>query len=182
MTCRVENQGEIQVVYRILKTQGGTVSEFGVKMHAKQLVKMVFAMVCLCGVAFLALVVVPTFRSLPEPEKNFKIFAAVEGRFKSQAKIITTMTGLSGFFMLFWLDAWDRYLDLSFWWVHLMTFIWVFFTLVLFVIEPILIKRNIHKKAMSDPAATFRFVNRMLMILTTLSMIAIFGAITGVHG
>ncbi len=134
------------------------------------------------GVAFLALVVVPTLRGLPEVEKNFKIFAAVEGRFKSQAKIITTMTGLSGFFMLFWLDAWDRYLHLSFWWVHLMTFIWVFFTLVLFVIEPILIKRNIHKKAMSDPAATFRFVYRMLMILTTLSLIAIFGAITGVHG
>jgi uncharacterized membrane protein len=134
------------------------------------------------GVAFLALVVVPTFRRLPEPEKNFKIFAAVEGRFKGQAKIITLITGLSGFFMLYWLNAWDRYLDLSFWWVHLMTLIWLFFTLVLFVIEPILIKRNVHEKAMSNPTATFRFVNRMLMVLTTLSMIAIMGAIAGVHG
>jgi uncharacterized membrane protein len=134
------------------------------------------------GVAFLALVVVPTLRSLPDPEKNFKIFAAVEGRFKGQAKIVTLMTGLSGFFMLFWLNAWDRYLDLSFWWVHLMTFIWFFFTLVLFVIEPILIKRNIHEKAMRDPAATFRFVHRMLKILTALSMIAILGTIAGVHG
>ena len=133
------------------------------------------------GVAFLALVVVPALRSLPEPEKNFKIFAAVEGRFKGQAKIITLITGLSGFFMLFWLDAWDRYLDMSFWWVHLMTFIWFFFTLVLFVIEPILIKRNVHEKAMSNPAATFKFVNRMLMVLTTLSMLAILGAIVGVH-
>jgi len=133
------------------------------------------------GVAFLALVVVPALRSLPEPEKNFKIFAAVEGRFKGQAKIITLITGLSGFFMLFWLDAWDRFLDMSFWWVHLMTFIWFFFTLVLFVIEPILIKRNVHEKAMSNPAATFKFVNRMLMVLTTLSMLAILGAIVGVH-
>jgi len=134
------------------------------------------------GVAFLALVVVPTLRNLPEMENNFKVFAAVEGRFKGQAKIITLMTGLSGFFMLFWLDAWERYLDISFWWLHLMTFIWFFFTLVLFVIEPILIKRNIHEKAIRDPAATFRFVNRMLKVLTTLSMIAILGAIAGVHG
>ena len=134
------------------------------------------------GIAFLALVLVPTLRTLPEPEKSFKVFAAVEGRFKGQAKIVTLITGLSGFFMLFWLDAWDRYMDLSFWWVHLMTLIWVFFTLVLFVIEPALIKRNVHEKAMSNPAATFKFVNRMLMMLTTLSLIAILGAITGVHG
>jgi len=134
------------------------------------------------GVAFLALVVVPTLRGLPEPDKNFKIFAAIEGRFKGQAKIVTLITGISGFFMLFWLNAWDRYLDPSFWWVHLMTFIWVFFTLVLFVIEPLLVKRNVHEKAMRNPAATFRFVNRMLTVLTALSMIAILGAIAGVHG
>jgi uncharacterized membrane protein len=134
------------------------------------------------GVAFLALVLVPTLRTMPEPEKSFKFFAAVEGGFKRQAKIVTAVTGLSGFFMLFWLNAWDRYLDLSFWWVHLMTFIWVFFTLVLFVIEPVLIRRNIHEKAMRDPAATFKFANRMLKVLTALSLIAILGAIAGVHG
>jgi len=134
------------------------------------------------GVAFLALVLVPTLRSMPEPEKSFKLFAAVEGRFNRQAKIVTVITGLSGFFMLTWLSAWDRYLDLSFWWVHLMTLIWFIFTLLLFVIEPMLIRRNIHEKAMSDPTATFKFVNRMLMVLTILSMIAIFGAISGVHG
>ena len=134
------------------------------------------------GVAFLALVVVPTLRGLPEPDKSFKIFAAVEGRFKGQARIVTLITGLSGFFMLFWLNAWDRYLDISFWWVHLMTLIWLFFTLLLFVIEPMLVKRNVHEKAKSNPIATFTFVNRMLMVLTVLSVIAIFGAITGVHG
>ncbi len=134
------------------------------------------------GVSFLALVVVPALRAMPDAQQNFKIFAAIEGRFKGQAKIVTVITGLSGFFMLFWLNAWDRYLDLSFWWVHLMTLIWVFFSLLLFVIEPVLIRRNIHKKAMSDPAATFAFVNRMLKMLTILSMIAIFGAVTGVHG
>jgi uncharacterized membrane protein len=134
------------------------------------------------GIAFLALVVVPTLRAMPDSHKSFKIFAAVEGRFKGQAKIVTVITGLSGFFMLFWLDAWDRYLDLSFWWVHLMTLIWAFFTLVLFVIEPVLIKGNVHEKAMSNPAATFKFVNHMLKVLTALSLLAILGAITGVHG
>jgi uncharacterized membrane protein len=134
------------------------------------------------GVAFMALVLLPTLRSLPDPEKNFKIFAAVEGRFKRLAKVITMITGLTGFFMLYWMDAWHRYQELSFWWVHLMTFIWVFFTLVLFVVEPILIKRNIHEKAMRDPAATLRFMNRMLRVIVTLGIIAAFGAVSAVHG
>lgn len=134
------------------------------------------------GVAFIALVLLPTLRSLPEPEKNFRIFAAVEGRFKRLAKVITMITGLTGFFMLYWMDAWHRYQELSFWWLHLMTFIWVFFTLVLFVVEPILIKRNIHEKAMRDPAATLRFMNRVLRVVVTLGIIAAFGAVSGVHG
>lgn len=134
------------------------------------------------GVAFIALVLLPTLRSLPDPEKNFKTFAAVEGRFKRLAKVITMITGLSGFFMLYWMDAWHRYQELSFWWVHLMTFIWVFFTLVLFVVEPILIKRNIHEKAIRDPAATMRFMNRVLRVVVTLGIIAAFGAVSGVHG
>jgi len=134
------------------------------------------------GVAFLALVVLPTLRAMPDAQQNFKLFAAIEGRFKTQAKFITAITGLSGFFMLYWLDGWDRYLDLSFWWVHLMTLIWFFFSMLLFVIEPALARRNIHQKAMRDPAAAFVVVNRMLRVITVLSMVAIAGAITGVHG
>ena len=134
------------------------------------------------GVAFLAMVVVPTLRGQPDPEKSFAVFAAIEGRFKAQAKIVTLITGLSGFFMLFWLDAWDRYLDWSFWWVDLMTLIWIFFTLVLFVIEPMLSRRKAHVQSKSNPTATFKFVNRMLKVLTLLSLLAIYGAVTGVHG
>jgi len=134
------------------------------------------------GVAFLALVVVPVLRTMPDTQQSFSIFAAIEGRFKAQAKVVTIITGFSGFFMLFWLHAWDRYLDLSFWWGHLMTLIWLFFSLLLFFIEPALARRNIQKKAMSNPVATFAFANRMLKTLTILSLIAILGAITGVHG
>jgi len=134
------------------------------------------------GIAFIATVLIPTLRGMANPEKSLALFAAVEGRFKRQAKVVTLLTGLSGFFMLTWLSGWSRYLDVSFWWLHLMTLIWVFFTLVLFVAEPLLLKRGIHTAARRDPARALRLAHRMLSILTILSLIAILGAITGVHG
>jgi len=134
------------------------------------------------GVAFIAAVLLPALRRMPDSEKSLALFAAVEGRFKRQAKIITLVTGLSGFYMLAWLHAWDRYMDPSFWWLHLMTFIWLVFTLVLFVLEPLLVRRGIHGKVKRDPARALRVVHRMLWVLVSLSLIAILGAVAGVHG
>jgi len=134
------------------------------------------------GVAFLALVVVPTLRQRPKEDESLAILFAIEGRFKAQAKIVTAITGLSGFFMLYWLDAWDRYLDLSYWWVHLMTLIWLFFSAMLFAVEPAQEKHDLEQKTNRNPAVTFKFLNRMLNILTFLSVLAIAGAINGVHG
>jgi len=133
------------------------------------------------GVAFITTVLLPTLRRMPEAEKSMALFGAVEGRFKLQAKIVTLVTGLSGMFMLTWMHAWDRYLDPAFWWVHLMTFIWLVFTLVLFVIEPFFLSRKLHDKARQNPGNTFRLIHRMLWILSILSLIAIFGAVAGVH-
>jgi len=116
-----------------------------------------------------------------EAEKGMALFAAVEGRFKSQARFVTLVTGLSGMFMLPWMHAWDRYLDPAFWWVHLMTFIWLVFTLALFVLEPFFLSRKLRDRASQNPGNTFSLIHWMLRILLILSLIAIFGAVAGVH-
>lgn len=133
------------------------------------------------GVAFIATVLLPALRRMPDAENRLALFGAVEGRFKNQARVVTLITGLSGIYMLAWLDAWDRYLDLSSWWVHLMTFIWLVFTLILFVVEPLLVRSGVPARAGRDPSRTLKFIHRMLWILLSLSMLAIFGAVAGVH-
>lgn len=134
------------------------------------------------GVAFIATVLLPTLRKMPEAEQSLALFGAVEGRFKSQARFVTLATGLSGMFMLTWMHAWDRYLDPAFWWVHLMTFIWFIFTLVLFVLEPFFLSRKIHDHARRNPEKALRVVHRLLSVLLMLSLIAILGAVAAVHG
>ena len=60
----------------------------------------------------------------------------LERRFAFQARVVVTITGLTGFYMTWFLNAWSRYVDPAYWWMHLMTFVWFIFTLVLFVLEP----------------------------------------------
>ena len=84
--------------------------------------------------------------------------------------------------MLYSLDAWDSYLDPSFWWVHLMTFVWMLFTLVLFIFEPLFLHRWFHEAAHENPGRTFRILHRLHWILLTLSLIAIVGGVAGTRG
>jgi len=40
-------------------------------------------------------------------------------------------------------DGWSRYLNYEFWWLHLMTFVWAVFTLVLFILEPLFLQKMV---------------------------------------
>ncbi len=134
------------------------------------------------GVAFVTTVVLPTVRRLPSAHEQIERFESIEGPFAPQARIATLVTGLSGFYMLHHLNAWGRYLDPSFWWVHLMTLVWLVFTLVLFVFEPLFLHRWFRESAERDAERAFRLIHRALWVLLTLSLMAIVGAVAGTRG
>ncbi len=134
------------------------------------------------GVAFVTTVLIPALRKHPDKAQRMALFETLEGRFGNQAKIATLITGLSGFFMLESMGAWSRYQDPSFWWVHAMTVIWLIFTLVLFVLEPLFLHRWFHQRAERDSDGSFRVLHRMHYILLSLSLLTIAGAISGVRG
>ena len=95
------------------------------------------------GVAFVTTVLIPAIRKLPGAAERLQLFQQLEGRFAMQARVATLLTGGSGLYMLHGMDAWSRYLDPAFWWVHLMTFVWLAFTLVLFILEPAFLHRKV---------------------------------------
>lgn len=134
------------------------------------------------GVAMVTTVIIPAVKRLKSKEDQIKTFEEIEGRFARQAKITTLVTGLSGFYMLYALDGWDRYLDVKFWWMHAMTLVWLLFTLVLYVLEPFVLHRLFKQYAKKDPAMTFSFMHRVHWILLLLSLLATAGAVAGSHG
>ena len=134
------------------------------------------------GVAFVTTVLIAAIKQLKDTDDRYQLFEKLEGRFAFQAKITTLITGLTGFYMTWALDGWSRYLQPEFWWMHLMTVVWLIFTLVLFVFEPLFLHRWFEHHARQNSDRTFRIIHRMHIVLLTLSLITVAGAVAGSHG
>lgn len=134
------------------------------------------------GVAFVTLVLIPALRRHDDESLRMTLFEQLEGRFATVAKVTTVIAGLSGFYMIEVLDAWSRYASAQFWWMHLMTFVWAIFTLVLFVFEPLFLHQWFSEQAKKNSEGTFAAMQRMHIILLTLSLVAVAGAMAGAHG
>ncbi len=134
------------------------------------------------GVAFVTTVLLPALRAPLDVKGRLAQFEVLEGSFARQARITTVLAGATGFYMLQFLQAWDRYLQPQYWWIHLMTGIWVLFSLVLFVLEPLFLHRYFHELALQDEHRAFTLLQRMHTILLTVSLLAVGAAVLGAHG
>lgn len=134
------------------------------------------------GVGFVTTVLIPSISKTEEPAARLKIFEAIENKFGFQAKLTTLVAGISGVYMLEVTDGWSRYLNYEFWWLHLMTFVWAVFTLVLFILEPLFLQKWFHRQAEINSEKAFQLLQIMHVVLLSLSILAIVGAIGGSHG
>jgi uncharacterized membrane protein len=134
------------------------------------------------GVAFVTTVLLPTVKKFKSKEERIDFFEKAEHRFAKQARITTLFVGLSGFYMVTRYNMWNRFLDISYWWMHLMVLVWLIFTLLLFVLEPLFLHKRMREKAQKDPEKTYGNIFRMHLILLLLSLITIVGAVAGSNG
>lgn len=134
------------------------------------------------GVAFVTMVLLPAASRHPNPEEGIAGFEQAEQRFSFHAKGWTLLTGLSGFYLTWRFDLWGRFLDPHFWWMHAMVAIWLIFTIVLFLLEPIFLHRWFAEQARRDPRSTLRRISRLHWLLLVASLITVAGAVAGSHG
>lgn len=134
------------------------------------------------GVAMVTAVILPAVMRFAAPEDRMRLFEAVEGRFAAQARISTLVAGLSGFYMTHQMNAWDRFVDPGFWWMHAMVLVWAVFTFMLFIAEPLFLHRWFHEQAARRPEWTFALVQRLHWILLSLSAVTVGAAVLGAHG
>jgi len=134
------------------------------------------------GVAMVTTVIIPAVKKLTSKDDQIKTFEQIEGRFAIQAKITTLLTGISGFYMLYVLDGWERYLDFRFWWLHAMTLVWILFTLILYVLEPLFLHKLFKEYAAKNPSKTFSIMHKAHWFLLILSLVTTAGAVAGSHG
>jgi uncharacterized membrane protein len=134
------------------------------------------------GVGFVTTVLLPAVHRSTAPRDRVPLFEQAERRFAWQARLTTLIAGLSGFYMAWRLDLWDRFRSPAYWWMHAMVFVWLVFTLMLFVLEPLVLERWFRERARTQPEATFDLIQRLHWTLLTVSLITVLSAVLGSHG
>jgi uncharacterized membrane protein len=133
------------------------------------------------GVSMVTTVLMPVVMH-HAPSQRHALFEAIEGRFARQAQGTTLLVGATGFYMTWEQGLWDRFLYGAFWWMHTMVGVWLLFTLMLFLIEPLWLHRWFAHAAKLRPERTFRIVVILHWLLLGMSLITVAGAVIGSHG
>lgn len=134
------------------------------------------------GVAFVTAVILPAIAAFEEPSRRLALFEAIEHRFSAQVKISVPVAGVSGAWMAWRLDAWDRFLEPAGWWLAAMALVWLLFMAILFVFEPLMLRGWFQRRAAADPAGTFRRVQRAHGVLLLAGAATAAAGVLGAHG
>jgi len=141
-----------------------------------------FVVIWIGGVAMVTMVVLPAVRRGDIGPNRLQAFEAIERRFGWHARSATVIVGLTGFYMTDRLDLWGRFRSGEFWWMHAMVGVWLLFTLILFVAEPLILHKWFLARAIASPEAAFALLQRAHWLLLALSLITILGAVAGSQG
>lgn len=134
------------------------------------------------GVSMATTVMLPAVRRGDLGENRLHAFDAIERRFVWQARVAVLVVGLSGLYMIWRLDLWDRFRSATFWWMHAMVCVWLLFAFFLFIAEPFILQRYFRRWAAAQPEAAFARLHRAHWALLVLSIVTILGAVAGSHG
>jgi len=127
------------------------------------------------GVAMVTATLLPIFNRLPPPERIQRI-RQLEARFVNQARVAVVLAGITGFWMLGLTGGFARLRFAYGWWIDLMLLVWVLFTVMLFVAEPLRLPARlglVHK-----PGAFLA----LHAVLLGLALAAIFCGVIGARG
>ena len=134
------------------------------------------------GVTMATTVALPAIRRGNLGPDRLKAFQAIEHRFAWQARTAIILVGLTGFYMTWRLDLWERFRTADFWWMHAMVCLWLLFAFILFIAEPFILDRHFRHWATARPDVAFAWLHRAHWLLLALSVVTILGAVTGSQG
>jgi len=134
------------------------------------------------GVAMVTTVLLPAVRRFKSAEERVAFFERVERRFAWQARGTTLLAGASGFYMVDRLGLWPAFRSIEYWWLDAMVLLWLVFTFMLFVAEPLFLDRWFERQAKRAPDSTFALIQRLHWLLLVLSLVSILGGVAGSHG
>ena len=133
------------------------------------------------GVGFVTTVLMPVIRHTRPPQERLAIFQPFGNFFAWQTRISVMLAGLSGFYLTYRFDSWDRFGSGQYWWMDAMLGLWLLFAVKLSNVEMLFFGRR--RATLEDQnGRTFARVQRFHEILFILSFIVVFVSAVGAHG
>jgi putative copper export protein len=138
------------------------------------------------GLSFITTMIFPIIIKTEDPLAKVLLFRKVEHRFARTARIYNLVTGASGLIMVL-IMGWQKVLftgaGLP---LLIMVLIWVFWFVMLFGLEPLVIRKMLERMMKNsekmDIDAVFSRMNRMHWFLLVLSFVAATGGAVFAHG
>ena len=148
------------------------------------IIHLIAVIIWIGGLAFVTIIIFPVIFKTPDPLQKVLTFQRIEHRFAKIARIFVVLVGLSGIAMLIitgWYAALFTRAGLP---LTFMSLVWVFWMIMLFGVEPLVIKKMLEKMAKEGTELTidsvFARVNRLHWVLLFVSLLAsIAGVLTG---
>ncbi|MEQ8662779.1 MAG: hypothetical protein RLW62_18350 [Gammaproteobacteria bacterium] len=134
------------------------------------------------GVSLVTLAILPGLRDYDRADARLALFERIEGRFSGQARVSVSVAGASGFYLTWRMDLWARFTEPGYWWMHAMVALWLLFTGVLFIAEPLFLHAWVRRRHARAPATTFALVEHAHRIALAASAVTVLAAVLGAHG
>ena len=134
------------------------------------------------GVAIVTTIILPHARTLTNAAEAIRYFEEFERPFARQARISVLFAGLSGFYMLAELNAWERLRSLAFWWLDLMIAVWVAFAVMIYVLEPLVVHAAFRRFAQINKERAFSIAQWLHWAALVAALAAISGGVLGSYG
>ncbi len=153
---------------------------------AMHIIHLLTVIVWIGGLAFVTILALPMAIRMRDPLQKVLFFQRIEHKFAPMARIYNLIVGITGFGMIF-MAGWHKALltrqgiPLLF-----MLVVWVFWFVMLFGLEPFIVKKMLDKMARSggkmEIEAVFARMNRMHWVLLVVSLAASAAGLIFAHG
>ena len=134
------------------------------------------------GVTFVTLILIPTLRRTSFHVDQLAIFNVIENQFANIARVMVLLAGISGFYMTYRLNAWNRFTEIQYFWMHAMVFVWILFFLALFIVEPFFLKDHGKMVKNGHNITNLQKTQIVHAIILLLSLVTIIASVLGAHG
>ncbi len=150
------------------------------------IIHLITVIIWIGGLSFITIIVIPMLIKWDDPLQKVLTFQRIEHKFAPVARIYNIITGATGFVMVY-LTGWHKiYFTSKGLPLLIMTLIWLVWFVMLFGLEPLIVKKMLDRMAKSgvkmEIEAVFSRMNKMHWVLLTLSLFASLAGIMFAHG